>query len=346
MPSDSPLVSVVVVNYNSGDHLPACLTALGASDTPLEIFIVDNASTDGSLALAAEFSATKILKNTVNRGYAGGVNVALPHARGDYVMALNPDTRVAPDCVSRVLAFLETTPRAGAVNPLILLQPGGERINAAGQAVHVTGLGFNRRLGQPRPRAGVEPVRVSGMQGGAVIVRKKLLEQMGGWDESGFLYHEDVELSWLLHLMGYDLYCVPQATVTHDYHLTMYPEKLFLLERNRVAMLITNLRAATLLGLAPLLLTTELMMWGYCLLRGWNFLQAKAASYRWVFQHRRALAQRQAFVNSLRQCSDWAVLKKLQWGYAWDQFFTLGQERGESQRQPAGGLPVKVGKPE
>lgn len=342
MPADLPRVSVVVVNYNSGDHLPACLTALAASDLPPEIFVVDNASTDDSLKLTTGF-AVQVLRSETNRGYAGGVNFALPHARGEYVLALNADMRVAPDCLRQLATFLETTPGAGAVNPLILLQPDGARINAAGQAAHITGLGFNRLLGQPRYRAGADPVRVSGLQGGAVLIRKNLLDKMRGWDASGFLYHEDVELSWLLQLMGYDLYCVPPAVVTHDYHLTMYPEKLFLLERNRWAMLITNLRAATLVGLAPFLLVTEAMLWGYCLLRGWEFLKAKTASYRWVGQQRAALAERRAFVNTLRQRSDWALLQKLQWGYVWDQVITLGRERGPSQRQPSGGMPVKIG---
>jgi len=350
--SGAPLVvSVIVVNYNSGEHLAACLAALCASlpEPGQEILVVDNASTDESLPLAESRAATlpshpiKFLKNPVNRGYAGGVNTALPHTRAPYVAALNPDMFVSPDWLAPLVAFLEAHPDAGAVNPLILLRHGDGRINAAGQDIHVTGLGFNRQLGQRRARAGAAPVRVSGVQGGAVVVRKALLEQMGGWDESGFLYHEDVELSWLLHLMGCHLYCVPQSVVQHDYHLTMYPEKLFLLERNRLAMIVTYLETASRLCLTPFLLFTELLMWGYCLLRGREFLQAKAASYQWVIQQWPALRERRAFIRSLRQCTDWQVLTQLRWGYVWGQFLTLGKEHGESRRQPAGGMPVNLG---
>src|SRR5438093_5180069 len=105
MPPDAPPISIVVVNYNGGEHLSACLSTLYASDMLCEIFVVDNASTDDSLALLARFALThpavKVLRSDVNRGYAGGVNLALPYARGNYVMALNPDIRVAPDCLSR-----------------------------------------------------------------------------------------------------------------------------------------------------------------------------------------------------------------------------------------------------
>jgi len=164
---------------------------------------------------------------------------------------------------------------------------------------------------------------------------------MRGWDESGFLYHEDVALSWLLHLMGCDLVCVPASVVWHKYHLTMYPEKLFLLERNRWALLLTHLGGAARTLLMPLLLFTEGLMWGYCLLRGPGFVRAKLASYRWVAAQMPQLRERRRFIETLRRRNDWQVLQRLRWNYDWDQFFSLGRERGVSRRQPLGGMPVK-----
>lgn len=344
-----PLVSVIVVTYNSRAHLEECLTALCAleAEPRFEIIVLDNASTDDSHALAERYAAqhrfVQARHSAVNRGYAGGVNAALEFARGDYIAILNPDMRVTPNWLGPLVAFMEAHPEAGAVNPLILLQSDEALINAAGQDDHITGLGFNRWLGSPRARLkDLRPARVSGVQGGAVLLRRAVLARMGGWDESGFMYHEDVELSWLLQLMGHDLYCVPEAVVSHAYHLTMYPEKLFLLERNRWAMLLTHLGGAARLLIAPFLLMTEAMLWGYCLLRGPAFLKAKAASYVWLFQQTDMLAQRRAHVRALRQRSDWQLLRQLAWGYAWDQFFTLGKERGHSRRQPAGGMPVDL----
>jgi len=341
-----PSVSIIVVNYNSGTDLVDCLAALTTTEAalPIEIVVVDNASNDNSLALAEDWAKQrhdlKIVRSPVNRGYAGGVNLALTQTQGTYVAVLNPDMIVSTGWLTPLVAFLEAQPQVGAVNPLIVLHGAGERINAAGQEVHLTGLGFNRWLGQPRSRAGTEPLRVSGLQGGAFLIRRSLLDQMGGWDDSGFLYHEDVELSWTLQLMGYDLYCLPAVTVRHDYHLTMYPEKLFLLERNRVAMLFTHLEVLSLWRVSPFLFCTELFMWVYCLLRGRDFMKAKAASYQWVIQHPEHLQARKAFLHSLRRRTDWQMLKRLSWGYAWDQFLTLGQERGRSRRMPVGGLPV------
>ena len=341
-PGTEPLVSVVVVNYNGADALGRCIEALVADvgDVATEVLIVDNASSDASAAIAEEAAErhehVTLLRSPTNRGYAGAVNLALEHTRGAYVAVLNMDVVVDRGWLRPLTDFLDANPSAGAACPLILLESDRERINAAGQNVHVTGLGFNRWLGKPRGRAGRDPFEVSGLHGAAFLIRSELLRELGGWDESGFLYHEDVELSWLVRLAGRGIHCVPASTVGHDYHLTMFPEKLFLLERNRGAMLATNLRPWTKVALSPLLALTALMMWGYCLLRGRSFIAAKVRSRRWIGGHRERLRERRRFVESLRRSSDWGVLRKLHWGYPLDQFLTLGRERGESERNRLG----------
>jgi GT2 family glycosyltransferase len=298
--------------------------------------VVDNASSDGSDALAEAAAerddSVRLLRSSTNRGYAGAVNLALAEARGTYVAVLNMDLVVGPGWLQPLIACLDGTPGAGAVCPLILLESDPGLINAAGQNLHVTGLGFNRWLGEPRGRAGAEPVQVRGLHGAAFLIRRDQLEALGGWDESGFLYFEDVELSWLLRLAGREIYCVPASTVSHDYHLTMFPHKLFLLERNRWKMLLADTRLATRIALSPLLALSELMMWGYCLLRGRAFLRAKLDSYRWISANRERIRERRRVVDTLRRRSDRGLIRGLQWGYPVDQFVTLGRERGESER--------------
>ena len=300
------------------------------------MLVVDNASSDGSDAIAAEAAerhdSVRLLRSPTNRGYAGAVNLALAEARGAYIAVLNMDVIVSPGWLDPLISFLETTPEAGAACPLIVLESDPARINAAGQDVHVTALGFNRWLEEPSQRAGSEPFRVSGLHGAAFLIRRDLLESIGGWDESGFLYHEDVELSWLLRLAGREICCVPASTVRHDYHLTMFPQKLFLLERNRWSMLLANTRRLTRIAISPLLALSELMMWGYCLLRGRAFLRAKLDSYRWISGNRERIRRRRQVVESLRRRSDWGVVRRLHWGYPVDQFVTLGRERGDSER--------------
>lgn len=345
-PPDHPLVSVIVVNYNGGKNLRQCLDSLLVDkNTSREVLIVDNASTDESpmvlRTIAALHPDLTVIWNSQNVGYAGAVNVALNSARGAFVAVLNMDVSVARDWLTPLLTFLQEHPAAGAVNPL-LLTSGEGRINAAGQDVHITGLGFNRFLGRPVERVGKAPVRVSGLQGGAFLIRRALLDRAGGMDATGFLYHEDVNLSWLVQLMGFTLYCVPQSVVYHDYFLSMYPTKLYFLERNRWSMLLAYLYWPTLILLAPALFVTEALIWCYCIIRGWGFVRAKLSSYRWIWRRWPDIQKRRRLADSVRVISDWSMLKNLRWAYAIDQFMVLGRERGDSLRQPAGGIPKEA----
>jgi len=246
------------------------------------------------------------------------------------------DARVSPGWLDPLVSLLEANSGAGAACPLIVLESDPARINAAGQELNRAGLGWNRWLQRPRETAGAEPFRVDGLHGAAFVIRRDLLERLGGWDESGFLYFEDVELSWLLRIAAAEIWCVPASIVSHDYHLTMFPHKLFLLERNRWKMLLADLRPGTRLALSPLLLVTELMMWGYCLLRGPKFLRAKRRSYGWIRANRALIRERREQVEEARNRSDREVLRGLRWGYPLGQFLTLGRERGPSTRDRIG----------
>jgi GT2 family glycosyltransferase len=305
-------------------------------ETPTEVLVVDNASSDDSAAIAERFAeehdSVRLIRSPTNRGYAGAVNVALPEARGDHLAVLNMDVLVSPGWLDPLVSLLEAKPDAGVACPLILLESDSGLINAAGQNLNKTGLGFNRWLGKPLEVAGDEPLQLTGLHGAAFVIRRGLLEELGGWDESGFLYFEDVELSWLLRIAGREIWGVPASRVTHDYHLSMFPHKLFLLERNRWRMLLADLRGRTRLAISPLLVLTEMMMWGYCLLRGPKFLRAKRQSYGWVRANRAQIRARREQVDSVRRHTDWQVLRGLRWGYPLDQFVTLGRERGESGR--------------
>jgi GT2 family glycosyltransferase len=334
------VVSVVVVNYNGGTEVEDTLAALAADDASpaFEVLVVDNASTDASAEIAERFAAGDerftVVRSPVNRGYAGGVNVGLERARGRYIAVINMDIHVSPGWLRPLVDELDARPATGVACPLVLLRADQDRLNSAGQDVNVTGLGFNRLLGKPRDAAGTEPEQVSGLHGAAFVIRREILDRLGGWDESGFLYSEDVQLSWETQLIGSDIRVIPRSTVTHDYHLSMDPEKLFLLERNRAVIVLSHERLGTLALLSPLFALTELMMWGYCLIRGPRFLAAKGRTYGWLARHLGWVRGRRARSRELRRRSDRDMLGRLRWGYAWDQFVTLGRERGlESRRE-------------
>jgi GT2 family glycosyltransferase len=323
----APLVSIIVVNYNGMAHLQECLNALSAQHYPaFEVLVVDNGSTDGSPAyIAANYPEVRYITSGSNLGYSGAVNLALNYASGTYIAVLNMDAMVEPDWLGPLVAFLEMHSEVGAVTPKIVLYHQPDRINALGQNVHVTALGFNRAFNRPDQPDATAPIKVSGLHGAAFVLRKSLLEQMGGMNEACFLYHEDVDLSWMVQLMGYDIYCLPTAVVRHKYTLKMDPQKLYFLERNRLTMLLSNVRWTTLLLLAPLLALTECMMLAYCLRRGRSYIVAKARSLKWAWHRREQIVRRRAQVQSLRRRSDWQMIANLRLSYEWDQLLKLGR---------------------
>ncbi len=342
--STSVDVTVVVVNYNGAACIGQCLSTLlrdDPGDLQVEFLVVDNGSTDGSAGLIASLceqdQRLRLVDSDKNLGYSGAVNLVLPEVQGRYLAILNMDLIVQSNWLSPLVAFLEKNQQVAAVNPVLLL-PDQDHVNAAGQHIHVTGLGFNNNLGMVADTLPADPFRVSGIHGGAFMVRTRVLRAIGGMENTGFLYHEDVNLSWLLQLCGYELYCVPASSVVHDYFLTMYPEKFYLLERNRLMMLCCYLQPLTWIWLSPLLLCTELMTWGFALLRGGGFVRVKARALRWLWGRRPYIQRRRKWVRENRKLSDYRLFRSLHYRYVWGQCVHLGRERGLSARRPPGGL--------
>jgi GT2 family glycosyltransferase len=339
-----PSVTAVVVNYQSGGHLEICLDRLLEEEGVLaKVIVVDNDSGDRSAEPARRRrdsgDRVELVESSLNRGLAGGVNLALDLVDTPYMAILNPDVAVRHGWLGPLVDLMGSDPTVGAACPLVLMM-GTQRVNSAGQTIHVSGLGFNRMLGSRFEAAARPKHEVGGLHGAAFLIRTDLLRTMGGWDETGFLYHEDVALSWDIHLSGFRIVCVPSSVVDHDYHLTMYPEKLHLLERNRWALLLSHLRPGRLVALSPILLVTELMVWVLCLVRGPRFLTAKARSYRWLWRQRDAIGEWRRRVFS-RHIYDARRLRRstVIW-FPISQVAALGTERGPSRRVPRGGLPT------
>lgn len=342
---DAPRVTAIVVNYNGGAALERCIASLMAEwRDDWEIIVVDNASTEGSRAVVEKLGAQGKVKTLLldhNYGYAGAINRASRISNAHYIVALNMDLEFQSGWLPPLIELMDQHPEVGAVTPLIRCKDGSS-ISAAGQRIHVTGFGFNRTHVSSQGLARGEPFEVAGIHGAAFLVRREEFWRLGGMDEEGFLYHEDVNLSWLLRLAGFSIFCVPASIVYHDYFLSMYPEKFFLLERNRLAMLLSYLQPETLVALAPVVGLSECLTWGYALLRGKRFLNAKLEAYRWVGSKRNAIGKRRTWAAQRRIASDWQVLRKMSLLYDVDQIITLAKERGLSRRMPIGGPTVKV----
>ncbi|MGO1316379.1 MAG: glycosyltransferase family 2 protein [Cellulomonadaceae bacterium] len=206
----SPLVRVVVVNWNGADLLPACLESVLAQDLPpdaVETVVVDNASTDGSVALLrSRFPNVQVVQNAMNTGFAGGVEEGLKNLTASFVTLLNNDARLEPDAVRVMVETLESEPGLGAVTALILLddQSSATLVNSTGNIVLTSGSATDRDWMRPLDELD-SPPEVFGFCGGAATLRTRALDDVGGFDTSLFLYYEDTDLSWRLRAAGWDI---------------------------------------------------------------------------------------------------------------------------------------------
>ncbi|UCC63064.1 MAG: glycosyltransferase family 2 protein [Anaerolineae bacterium] len=297
-------MSVIVVNHNGRAHLEACLRSLLQDGRDYEIVLVDNASTDGSVAYVARaFPQVRLIRNETNQGFGRGNNAGARWARGEYLAFLNPDTIVEPEWLEALVRALEADPQAGLATAKILLLADGERINTCGNEVHCTGLTLCRGLGMGRDAFAARS-EVGAVSGAAFAVRRQVFEALEGFDEPFFMYLEDTDLSWRARLAGYRCLYVPQSVVYHDYRLRFGPDKTYYLERNRYLMLLKSLRWRTLLVLLPALLLGEVVTWGFMLLRERRRLSNKLRAYAWIARHWDQIMASRRQTQALRRVKD------------------------------------------
>jgi len=215
----------VVVNHNGGPLLAACVRSVLA-DGADEVVVVDNESTDGSIEdLEAEDLGAVVIRAGANRGYAAGANQGLDRCSSDVVAVLNPDTVLEPGTGAAMVARFDD-PAIGAAGPR-LLNPDGttypsartvpSTLTAAGHGAFglvAPGNRFTRRYRQLDVDPSV-PRDVDWVSGAAVWLRRRALDEIGGWDEGYFMYVEDVDLCWRLRQAGWRIAYEPSGRVVH-----------------------------------------------------------------------------------------------------------------------------------
>jgi GT2 family glycosyltransferase len=279
-----PSLSVLIVAWNSRAELartlPALLPELGEGD---ELIVVDNDSADGTAeAVAALAPAARVVRSDRNAGFAGGCNEGGEWARGDLLVILNPDAAPLPG-FGEAIRRPWVEERGWAAWQALVADKGATAINSAGNPVHFTGIVWAGRHGRPIGDA-PPPGEVPALSGACLAIPRRRWEEVGGFPERFFLYHEDVDLSLRLRLAGGRLGIEPAAVVDHEYEFGAREHKWRWLERNRWAFLIRAYPAGLLLVLAPALILTELALVPASIAAGWGRQKAAAVFevLRWL----------------------------------------------------------------
>lgn len=214
-------VAVVIPSWNSAGLLPRCLDSLADQNAELELMVVDNGSSDGSVELLRERDVPHV-SLPQNVGFAAAVNLGAARTSAPAVLALNADTVLEPGAVGRLAAALAADPELGGVQPRILqLEPGVEgdvasaRLYSRGMALSADGRAFEQGAGEPQDARSAAPREVFGVCGAACLLRRELFERLGGYDERYFAFYEDVDLNVRARIAGWRFAYVPEAVVWH-----------------------------------------------------------------------------------------------------------------------------------
>jgi GT2 family glycosyltransferase len=285
-------VSVVIVAYESGPALLRCLDSLEQQEIETEMIVVNNGNEAPEIAGAEARPSVQVVRPGSNVGYAAGCNLGAQRATGDVLLFLNPDTVVEPGALTE-LARTVSEPEVGAAMGRLLLLSDPDRLNSRGAVIHIAGLGWSAGHGEPASTV-TEPREIPYANGSVLTMRRELFEQLGGFTEELFLYHEDLELGWRARMRGRRIMLNPAADVLHDYEHERNPEKYYFMERNRLVFVASAYSTRLLLLLAPVLLLAELGLtvvsiregWFRAKVRGWRWVGGNA---RWILGHRRGL---------------------------------------------------------
>lgn len=224
-------LSVIIVNYNVKYLLEECLLSIlnASKSVETEILVVDNASTDDSIGyLQPKFPQIEFIQNNQNLGFAKANNLALKKAKGQYILFLNPDTLMPPDCFEKCIAFMNEHAGAGAL--------GVRMVNGKGEFLKESKRGFPSPSVSFWKMTGLTSVfpqspifaryylghldedkihEVDVLSGAFFFVRKSVLDITGGFDERFFMYAEDIDLSYRIQQAGFHNFYYPDTTIVH-----------------------------------------------------------------------------------------------------------------------------------
>lgn len=230
-PAPSPVtLSIICVNWNSLDFLLDCIASIyeHAPDAPFEIVVVDNASTEGGLELLKDrFPLVRLVRSDRNLGFAGANNLGIRHSSGQYILLLNPDTKVVGPAVGLLLRCIKSLPDAGIV--------GGTLLNGDLSVSTTSIQKFPTILNQfltaewlrvrypsvplwniaPLFSKASGPLKVDVIPGACMMLRRSVLEQAGLLSEDYFMYAEDIDLNYKVRKLGYASYYIPEAQIIH-----------------------------------------------------------------------------------------------------------------------------------
>lgn len=304
-------VIVIIVSYNSKQYWPDLLPQLVKEqydEFAWQILVVDNNSSDGSADYIEErYPSIKVIRNQDNLGFVGGNNIGYNYAKqqgADYIYLLNSDTIITPGFLQPLYHFAKEHKYVGSLQSKLKLWPAKDRINSLGNAIHFLGFGYVSHLNQI-DKGYQEIKKINYASGAGVFLSMKALNKQGHlFDETMFMYSEDLDLGWSLSLLGYDNYLIPDSVIYHKYEFSRGMRQYYWFERNRLWVILKNYKLGTLLLITPACLLMELGQLFFAVKNRTFFKKIKAYSFLVSPPQLRILFKKRKYLQSRRVRSD------------------------------------------
>lgn len=306
-----PQVSIITVNLNGKDLLKGWFTGLYSQNFgEFEVILVDNGSSDGSCNFVKKnYPATKLIVNKTNLGFAKACNQGAELAKGKCLFFLNNDAQMDKFCLERLVSFMEINQETALVGSAIF-KADKKDLESAGFFPTLSGFFI-----YPSRFLSFKPFEVFGISGVAMLVRKKIFDQIGGFDSSFFVYSEDADLCTRVKISGGKILVVPEAKVYHlggqtaerlgksfiVYHST----------KNRILLLLKNFSLSLLVVILPIHLLFLLL--GTLSFLFFGKLREAKSIVRGIFWNLKNISlifKKRKKVQALRVVPDWIIFKQ------------------------------------
>ncbi len=255
-----PLISIITVNYNGLELTSELLNSIRRTTyTNLEIFVVDNASRENPQSfLAQHYPEVKCIRSEQNLGFAGGNNLAVQQAKGDFLFFINNDTEITEGCLKRLVATFDNQPKAGLVSPLICYF--NESKTAKSDLIQYAGMtqvhpltARNATIGEKNVNIGQfsQPQKTAYGHGAAMMIRREVIEKVGVMFEDFFLYYEELDWCERIRRAGFEIWIEPRAKIYHKESASVgafSTLKTYYLNRNRIYFMRRNFSALSFVG--------------------------------------------------------------------------------------------------
>ena len=314
-------ISIIIPHHNNYDILNDCLESLYKSNLhDSEIIIVDNNTTDESIhKIKVDFPNLIIIKSATNRGYAGGCNYGVKHAKGNLLVFLNNDTEMEEQWLTQLITTINNDPNISSVQPKIINKYDKNKFDYAGGSG-----GFMDKYCYPFARGRIfhsiekdngqydDSIKIFWASGTGFITKKNIFEQLGGFDETLFAHMEEIDYHWKCQLAGYHLHINPKSVIYHlgGGTLSYYSSyKTYLNHRNSLLLLLSNYNTLnTLKFLIPRIIMEHISFFKDIITFRPNHAFAQIRALLWIILHPYIIIKRRKKIKEIRLVDDKELL--------------------------------------